>query len=678
MTTTSYVVVIRDAITGQQVGSLAKYGGTIREAVTGFGVGTASPLVTISHIRDAVTGQSVGSHMSTLNISREVATGSRVGLALFPEMMTSVREVLGRDTSYKFQANMREVLISSTNEWVTIAWEARSTKEIVNQRRATMRTPPNVWSFTPVPSYVQVVPQRRVRVKPISMHQLYAATSLALQERGALAPPGVLSMTRLGAYKQVVLQSRSIPYTPASGNFVPALKQVALQHRVVPAQTRSSISAKTEQQIVALSRRDNSRYAKTLVEIVLLEKAVIFSAPTPYAGLFELLAQRRVNPTWHSVSTVSTVGQVALQERAAEIPLSVTAVPSYNQVLAQHRDLPWWHSTTELAGQQQIALQRHDVVRYYSDMFVSALRQVVLSHFVPGPQPPTAMYVQPYRMLVAQDRGFVEPPSRVSWWYTPAVVQVAAQSNAQPAPISAMDVGSLRVQYILAAKYPPPDEVMGPENGAIIPVLYEVAVQHRVVEAPHAVNASRFVLNLGEQVLLGDEFPDPDLPASSATVGQVIEQGVLGAAYADPALPQSDVTALSVATVGVLGDVYPDPRLAQSTVAVSALSELAVLGAAYPDPLLPSSDLTATSVAGVAVLGDASFPDPTLPQSEVQTTSVASSVALGDTSYPPPSDAMSTLDALSIGELVVIVDRSLYGIPKRTDRRRPIVSVSIT
>lgn len=678
MTTIKLITTTKEALVGEQSGAYLDSYVTIKEALVGDYVAYAGPGALVTVQKETVAGRSTGALSAQPVTTKEVAAGQSVGIDLMPSFTTTVKEIIGRETSYKFFAQSKESLGALPDDWVSIPRAYAVMRQLAGQKRPMMKTPPNVWSFTPVPSYVQVVPQRRVRVKPISMHQLYTVASQALQERGALAPPAVLSVTRFGAYKQLVLMSRSIPYTPASGNFVPALKQVALQHRAVPAHLRSPIMAKTEQQIVVLSRRDKSRYAKTLVEIVLLEKAVIFSAPTPYAGLFELLAQRRVNPTWHSTSTASTLAQVALQERAAEIPLSATAVPSYNQVLAQHRVLPWWHSTTDLAGQQQIALQRHDIVRYYSDMFVSALRQIVLSHFVPGPQPPTAMYVQPYRMLVAQDRGFVEPPSRVSWWYTPAVAQIAAQADVKPAPISAMDVGSLRVQYALAAKYPPPDEVMGPENGAIIPVLYEVTAQHRVMAPPHDVNASRFVFNVAEQAALGDRFPDPRAPASSVTVSQVAMRGVLGDVYSDPSAPQSDAVVSSVAIVGVLGDVYPDPLLPQSSASVSALSELAVLGAIYPDPLLPSSDLTATSVAAVAVLGDASFPDPTLPQSEVRTTSVASSVALGDTSYPPPTDAMSTLDALSIGELVVIVDRSLYGIPKRADRRRPIVSVSIT
>lgn len=672
--------VIKDVATGYSLGNVTRHASTIHETVVGNGYGLLAPGMYNSITSEVVTGEGYGTILKTYIVTSEVVSGNSLGLNIKPQFATAFIEVVGRDSSYKFVSTVREVVGSFPNESSTIIWWAQTGREIVAQRRNTLPIPSRVWSTTPVATLVQIAAQRRVRPGPISMHTLLTARQVAVVNRGVPAPADVLSPMRATLVREIALVSRTIAYVPVSGLAASLARQVAVMRRVTPppSSRRSSINAISERQIVLVSKRDVSSRAVTTVEIVLLAKvSQAFTAPTRYAAMVELAVQKRVMPTVRSSVNAAVLRQVLLLAREIEAVTSPTRVGSYVSVAVQGRVLPFHRSFTTVGSYVQVALRKRAVIRYWSPLLVSTVRQITLLDRIPGPLPPTPMYVEQVMSVAVQHRAAL-PPSSISEWYTKTAAQITLAKVSRVKPESAAMVRTLRVQYLLAANYPPPDEVLGPDKGILITQQVQISVLRRAVDPPAGVNTSRIVRNLGEQVVVVESYPAPSGAMSDALAFGVAQQAVLPQAYDDPTLVASDALVAGVAQQVVSVDSYPDPLLADSMLTVTELYQPVLIEDAFADPTIVLSDVDVFTVVQNAAVGDDFYPNPTLPTSEVKSFAVASPVAILDVSYPDPSLAMSEAAIQAVGQLVVAVDKSLYGVPKRTDRRRPVVSVSIT
>lgn len=673
--------VIKDAVTGYSLGNVTRHASTIRETVVGNGYGLLAPGMFNSITSETVVGDGYGTILNTYIVTSEVVSGNRLGLNIKPQFGVTFIEVVGRDSSYKFVSTFKEVVGSFPNESSAIIWWAQVGREIIAQRRNAVPIPSRVWSTTPVATLVEVVAQRRVRPRPISMHTLLTARQVAVVKRGVPAPDDVLSPMRATLVREIALMSRSIAYVPVSGLAASALRQVSVLRRVTPAPStrRGPIMAISERQIVLVSKRDVSSRAITTVEIVLLAKVnTAFTAPTRYAAMVEVAVQHRVMPVVRSSIDTAALRQVLLAARQVAPIVSSTTLASYVSVAVLGRVLPIHRSFTTVGGYVQVALRKRAVIRYWSPLLVSTTRQIALLDRIPGPLPPTPLYVEAVTSLAVQ-RRIVLPPASISEWYTKTAAQISLAKVARVKPEGDARVRTVRVQYLLAANYPPPDEVLGPDKGILITQEVQISVQRRIVEPPAGVNTSRIVRNLAEQAVVVEAYPPPSWSMSEALVAGVAQQAVVPQVYSDPTVVASDALVASFAQQVAAVDQYPDPLLADSMLTVTSFHQPVMIeDDNYGDPLIVLSDVDVFNVGQNAAVGDDSYADPGIASSEVFALAVASPVASADTSYPAPDVAMSEIIALALAEAVVMVDKSLYGVPKRTDRRRPVVSVSIT
>lgn len=462
-----------------------------------------------------------------------------------------------------------------------------------------------------------------------------------------------------------------------------ALAQQAVQRRVgggtPPDDYRSPIDTASFYELVAFSLRASYRgRVNGFVQQIVQHRLVADTSFLRVSTLRETVTQRRVTALLHSPGEVATtVAQVA-QRRDADLTVigmehvagqvqqvvqafpriiagSMIEVPSYVQTLAQHRaPLPYW-----------------------SELYVVTLHNLAaVKRVVPSPSTARGpVQAHTFLPLVVQHRETAQPGSVSTWQAGTARQQVILARPLAPFN-STIRANSLRMLAVQRFVVPAPGDVVDQRVGEHVGLLRALVVQHRVVEAPPVISLrSRFVFQTSQQVATSDAFPDPTMTLSDAVVSGLAARPVVGdAGFPDPLLPVSDATVTSVAARPVVGETYPDPFLAFSDALVTVMASHAAVGdAGFPDPLLAQSDALVGGMAQFAAVGDASFPDPLLATSEARALLVGAIAVVGDTFNSNGSEA----EVQVVQEMLVMRDPTLMRIPARTDRRRPIVTVSL-
>lgn len=682
MTTINVASVITDALTGRNTGNLIRSGATIQEALVGQRVGRLAPGVYNSIISEAVTGFSVGALLKTISTIKEVAGGKRVGQDLFPVFMGVIMEVIARDTSYKFISNTKDVLGSSPGAPVRVVAKNATFVQSVAQRRTT-QLPSTVKSLEFIPQFFQVAAQRRSDLKPISAEPVASFTSIAAQTRAAVKP---ISMETVRSIGQVVALSRVIPHVPVSVVVTSTQRQLAAQHRATaaPATIRSAISTKQDVQIVALSRLlgvgAREDYVPSFVQVVAqvrapaaligAESVASFSsvaaqgraAPVPAdvrspldaVQFVQVVANYRHTYAPSSHMDVATQQSIVAIGRVPVIGYGGEAAQGLAQLAAQQRDVAPLMSIESASTLRQVAAQERIAEWQYGPEIVAGLPQIVAQRRIPGPLPPTPLY-------------------------SPGFVQVAAQHRDTVMTHGSNDVATIQVMYALGRTTTPPGDTFEPGTGANAFQFAMVAAQLRVVETPADISgASRFVRHLASEVALGDPgFPPPTDVFSDAEAFNVLESITVVDLFGDKDAIYSDALAGNVIEAVAMGDVFGDKNAVISDAIVSSLAARLVVGDVYPDPLIPVSDAVLGLLAAQTVTGDAQFPNKDMPVSEVAAALVGAFCAVGEV-FPDPLIPQSIVTNQIVIGFAILGDNSLKRLPLRENRRRPLISVSIS
>lgn len=672
-------------MTGRIVGNLAREGSAIRESLVGNAVGVHSPSLTISIIRDAIIGRSTGSLSKYMSVTREVVDGQRVGLDLQPVFINVVREMLVRSTSYKFGMTTRETLGSQPGAPLRVAAKNGTFRMMAGQHRATA-LPSTVHSMQIVPSLFQVAAAWRSRLKPISVETNRTLRQVAALKRAALPVAEVLSMETTGSFSQIVAMSRIIAHVPVSGVFTRTERMMAAQRRVTaaPAGARSAISAGTVIAIAAVHRSlepppTRYDYAISNIQVVAQHRApadVIGAesvgalssvaaqaravtapagvvSPIYVSGHVQVVANYRKTYAPSSHMDTATLASIAALLRTPIIGYGGEQATTVTQIVAQHRDAAAQLSVTRVSTAHMVAAQQRDAAWAVSTSTASTARQIVAIERIPGPLPPTPMYATGYVQIVAQ-----------------LVAPAMAQGSA--------DVGAIQVLYALGRDTVPPGSVFPPGTGHNAGTLRAVVAQQRTVQTPGQISGqSRFVRHLVSEVAMGDSFPSSSLATSDALASNVLGIAAVGDVFGDKDVPQSDAAAGNVVEVVAMSDVFGDKDAVISDAVVTSLAARPVVGDSYPDPNVPVSDAQAWLVAAQIALGDAQFPPKDQARSDLSASLVGTLCALGDV-FPDLTLPASSATTQIIVQFAILGDDTLARLPLRTNRRRPIISVSIS
>jgi hypothetical protein len=661
-----------------------------REVITGDGVGYAGPMGTPHVVRDVITGHVQGALYKYQTAMKEVITGEGIGFEGPLRAQHIVKEIICRDATFRFAVTHTEVLGQIVGEDLVVRWTARTAHQQI--ARHVPRTPaPAMWSRTDVPVFRELVGQRNARPAPHSVESVPSLQHQTAQRRVSAPPAQVLSTLTMFTVNSLVAVSRTIPYNPVSGNFTYTThQQVALDRGAVvaPADARGPIIVPAVRELIALSRRagyDNR--VQQVFQLVARQKIVTFSAPTSVAADVQQVAQERVVPTpaeQRSPMFAYTEQMQAAQHRPTPgIIWSPITVFTVSGLLAQQRTHGGIHHsvTTVFTDVQQIAQHRDtsDPADAFGPMHVPSAVQLVARERELLPQPYTKEFVQSTRLLVAQHREALPPNATSDWRVGVQMALVAQGFDYGGALHSPLYVATLRVQYGLAANYPLPEDVMGPETGAQVKQEWQLAAQFKVTESPHQyVKESRFVYSLAQRPVLRDTFPPSDAAYTQTTAFSVTQQVALeDDSFGDKGEAFAPISAFSVAQqVAVEDDEWPLPTIPVSDAVVTNLTQALVLVEEYGDPAQAMSDAVAYTVAQAVVAGDV-LPDPLEPTSAVTVRLLGAAPLVADT-FADPMAPNSPVDAFIVAQAVILRDTDMLRVPGRTDRRRAVVTVSIS
>ena len=113
MTDIRFDVTTKEALTGEHTGNIHGTQVVLKEVVVGDGFGYAGPAGMPNVIKDVLTGDHVGSLIDLPVSLKEVAAGDRVGQNLKPAFVWTTKEIIGRDSSYKFLTTTKESLVQT-------------------------------------------------------------------------------------------------------------------------------------------------------------------------------------------------------------------------------------------------------------------------------------------------------------------------------------------------------------------------------------------------------------------------------------------------------------------------------------------------------------------------------------------------------------------------------------
>lgn len=689
MTTINVGQVIFDAVTGQQVGNLARFGGAVQEVVIGDRVGRLAPGVYNSIISESLVGRSIGSILKLNSIVQESIGGERVGLDLTPQFMGVVMETIGRDSSYKFISTIMEVLSTGDAPIRVVAKHATFSMLVGTHRDTAL--PSTVKSLQSVPVIFQVAAQQRDDTPPISFEPTLSFIQVVAQTRPATPADEISSMTRMGGHKQIVALSRTIPHIQKSEVVVAIERQIIALHRSAdtippPDDLRSPIYVRSDIQIVALSKLlapdQREDYVASHAQVVAQHRDIEATVGAEdVAGSYMVAAHKRNDPyppdMIHSDIFSAGFTQIVANWRKTYSP-------------ASHIDSATLQSIT--------AIERTPIIGYGGELAKTAAQIIALGR---ADTPPISMEsASTLRQVAALGRT-------VTWAHSPAVatsyVQVAAQARpAAPNPLSMLivpsyaaivaqfrdtiiyqgsaDVATLRPVYALGRTTPAPGDVYEPGTGVNVQQFALVAAMAFDVQTPEEISRrSRFVRHLATQVAVGDDqfLPQGDV-FSDDIAFNVIEQVILAEVFEPSDAPHSTAQANLVVATAVVLDAFDHKDVPQSDATVFSMGGQVVLGDdSYPDPNIPVSELRSTLVAEQIVAGDAQFPDPAIPVSTVKAQLVGAFCAVTDV-FPTPTAASSLVKTQIVIEFAILRDNSLMRIPPRENRRRPLISVSIS
>jgi hypothetical protein len=605
-----------------------------------------------------------------ISAGRDVLTGSGFGKNIYADLASAVRETLIKEPPYRAMHASREVLVSMTNESLSVARMIKSYRQSAIQRRPTMALPSTVHSPRNVATYREQVVLAAVR--PWARSTDFAATlrMQVISRRITPAAPTVRTADYVGTYRELVVQSRGIAYVPVSEVRVAFERQQVVQHRntTPPVQVRTTITAATLVQQYIASR------ATTVV--VITTEADAFT-------LVEQAIQRSGKPAPHSPTDTVFLTEMVVQQRTVVPPNSgENVVELMEQVVSYRAYLPP-HGDDIVASFVQQTVTPRDVVTNRSTTSVAASVELAVLH--------RETYAPAYAM------------GRHSRTLREQVVQQRLDSSVKRrSPIYA---SVLRLAFTLGRTTPKPWDVIDPAIGRHAATLSMLALLHRDTIPPGTISReSRYVYNLVEQPVIRDTFPAPDYPPPvipEQDVGQVVEQAVIGdsdwgpvsaasaiqvagqvvvgdnSGWIDPTVPTSEIRAFEVFEGAVINDAFLPAGTSQSDAEVAGLVEAVALGdSTFPNSMVPQSVVQVRGVTEFAAVGDAQFPNPMIPASAVQSSLVGAAVAVRDPSMQG-NFGMSEIAVSSVLEFALIRDPTLVGIPRRTGPR-PIVTVSMS
>lgn len=574
-------------------------------------------------VREVVTGDNVGRNIASdvTPVHREHVTGNGFGKDTFADVYPgTAREVITGDGVGKttfadvLPGNVREVV---TGDGVGMLWYGGVAGA---WREAIIKQAPFAMASTVREVIVQLPGE------PLTQHQMVGNMRMTVvMHHTAGTPPA---------------QARSYDYVPQ------------LRENVIMAADRN------------WARSDD--FAKTLRHQTIMRR---FFVDTPHVISSNYVANMRHitvlsrNKTYIPVSAIYTKQlQVKVVQHRNTTTAANTRSPIYTftqrMLVVMSRAAPVIvKQPGYVATEAQLVVMERDPTQHnigYDN--AKQLCEIVVQHRTPGvtPQPHSFEYVQTERMIVVQRRE-VAPPNATADRYAKHFGMTAIQHRGDMSVItrSYITVGQQRVQYVLAADYPAPPDVMGPEDGVFMQQYAQKIVQHRVTESPNVYGHSVYTYQVAQRLVVPDEFPDKDL------------------AY-------SQIDVLSLTSRAVVGDAFPDPTIPVSVADVYSLTMKPVVTDVYPDPTIPLSEAQVRVAAQVPVVADMTLPDPTLPQSVLDTRVVAELPVVADLSFADPLTVYGPVTALALAQVAVTPDPQMMRIPARVNRRRPVVTVTIS
>lgn len=668
-------VVYRDALTGADVGRLiaADVINDHRDILTGDRYGIILVAEVATERKEILTGDRYG--LSVFGdvypgTHRDILTGDGFGKTWLAAGVQVIREVLMMEPPYKMAGAVREVLLSMENEPLTIGRAITGYRQAVVMLRPTMLKPSVVKSMEDVATLREQAVQQRSTTWPRSTD---FAMTLRHQTVTRRAFPDMALMRSaihlVGTITQVV-QSRGKVYVPASGVYAVQAHQRIVQRRLTtPAsQVRSNIDVRTIRQQWIASRA----------------RQVVVITTVAYVGQhFQQAVVENKRPAPRSSIDAFTLRELVVREHTMPPP-----------------------GIDDRVGQQ---VQQVTITRVPTPPFGDMMARTLTAQVMQGIEVAPIWSVTETRATVQMTmihRDTFAPAFAIGR-HTATLAQQIVMKNPRPRPEGYRVVGSACIAFVLGRDVPAPWEVIDPGLGRHAFTLAQLSVLKRIVIDPGTINReSRYAYSIGEQVVVGDKFPLPDMPppvipeqvayqvaeqvvagdrdgwgpVSSVTARLVVESLAVGdnSGWIDATVPRSEIAGYSVAQALALGDAtFPDAGMIQSAAEVAMLGQaLAVGDTSLPDPRIPASQVQAISVTEFAALGDVQFPDPAIPQSEIRSSRVASLVAVHDPSLTG-SFGMSEIQVPSVLEFLIIRDRSLVGIPLRQGPR-PIVTVSMS
>ena len=587
----------------------------------------ANKTASSTSVRESLGGNSVGRNIASdvTPVGREIITGNSFGIDIQASVLPAVvRDFLTGDGYGKtvfadvLPGTVRDVL---TGDGVGMTWYAGLAGAV---REVLLWQPPFGMSST-VREVLMQLPSDPLTVREIvpSYRQAVLMVHPAYPLPNTVKSPQIVPTLR----QQIALHANRT--WAVSDKFSKTLRHQTIMRRFFTPTNQIIGYIYTYKYFQSAIQSRNKTYVAVSMDYV--------------KQLYMKVAQHRVTtpaPNTRSTIRVPTlVQQIALSRTAGTGPVITTTadVASYVEQVVQQRTVPE-HPTigNELVSQQVQQVLQHRSPS--SSVYIGVER--------------VAGYVQ----QVAVRKQYA-PPNATADRYAKSFFQMAMiHRYTDGVHGSFITVPQMRVQYCLGKDYPLPPDVMSPDYGVMVPQLMMQAAQHKETESPHALLNAIYVYDIGMQPVVADTFPDKDTVWSDVTVTTLQQRVVMAddSTVFDPTMPQSEARVFTVQQKVVAAD-----------------------DSVRFDPTVPVSEVTAFSVGQFAALGDDELPDPYLPTSTLDAQLVGAMPVVGD-AFADPLAPTSPVDAFTVAQMVVLVDPLLLRIPARVDRRRAILSVSIT
>jgi hypothetical protein len=586
----------------------------------------ANKTASSTSVRESLGGSSVGRDIASdvINVEREIITGNGFGIDIQGSVLPAVvRDVLTGDGVGKITfcdalpATVRDVL---TGDGYGMTWYGG----LVGAVREVLMWQPPFGTSTAVREVLMQLPSDPLTVRQIvpSYRQAVLMVHPAYPLPNTVKSPQIVPTLR----QQIALHANRT--WAVSDKFTKTLRHQTIMRRFFTPTNQIIGYIYTYKYFQSALQSRNKTYVAVSMDYV--------------KQLYMMAAQHRVTTpaanTRSQISVPTLRMQIALSRTAGTGPVITTTVdvPSFVEQVAQQRTVD-----TSVIGPEHVKQQYQEVLQHRSpstDVYIGMER--------------VAGYVQ----QVAVRKQYA-PPNATADRYSKSFYQMTLMHRyTDGVNGSFITVPQMRVQYCLGKDYPLPPDVMSPDYGVMVPQFMMQAAQHKETESPHALLNAIYVYDIGMQPVVADTFPDKDTVWSEVVVTTLQQRIVIAddSTVFDPTVPQSEARVFTVQQKVVAAD-----------------------DSVRFDPTVPVSEVTAFAVAQFAALGDADLPDPYLPTSTLNAQLVGAMPVVGD-AFADPLAPTSPVDAFTVAQMVVLVDPLLQRIPARVDRRRAILSVSIT